>query len=241
MPPHIGEPRLSVACVGTSPPGGAPGGLLRRVGGALAHHVNNALTGLIGQVELALRQAPPGSPGHEHLVASLSHAFQAAAAVREVVRFTRQAPGPPDLAPVCLRRLVEEFAVRLRASGGPALAVVVQAEGEGWGRACPAWVEAALEAVVANALEAMPGGGTLTLRVEEAGERGIVRVRDSGAGIGPGDRARLFEPFWTTKSGGHLGLGLALCRETVEALGGSVQVSSAAGQGTTVALSFPAE
>jgi signal transduction histidine kinase len=64
-------------------------------------------------------------------------------------------------------------------------------------------------------------------------------VRDTGPGVAPEVIAQLFEPFVTTKASGHLGLGLALCRELVRAQRGGLQVASVAGQGATVTLSFP--
>jgi signal transduction histidine kinase len=103
-----------------------------------------------------------------------------------------------------------------------------------------ALLEAALEAVLRNAVEAMPAGGTVTLRVEEAGGQGWLRVRDSGPGLSAAERARLFEPFWTTKTGRHLGLGLVMARELMQAQGGALTVEPGSGVGLTVTLSLPA-
>jgi signal transduction histidine kinase len=89
-----------------------------------------------------------------------------------------------------------------------------------------------------NALEAMPGGGTLTLRAEAAGDRLVLSVADTGTGIAPEVLPRLFEPYVTTKPRG-LGLGLAIARRIVEAHGGRIEVASEPGRGSRFAVVLP--
>jgi signal transduction histidine kinase len=91
----------------------------------------------------------------------------------------------------------------------------------------------------ANALEAMPGGGTLTLRGRE-GERGmiVVEFEDTGSGIAAEDLPRVGQPFFTTKRGGT-GLGLAIAQRIVERHGGTLAVDSQPGRGTKVRVSLP--
>ncbi|HEY0883041.1 MAG TPA: ATP-binding protein, partial [Archangium sp.] len=84
--------------------------------------------------------------------------------------------------------------------------------------------------LIRNAREAMPSGGTLTVRAEETGKSLVARVTDTGPGIAPEVREKLFEPFFTTKPGGT-GLGLSLSRQIIEAHGGRIDVESAPGQG----------
>jgi signal transduction histidine kinase len=98
----------------------------------------------------------------------------------------------------------------------------------------------AVEEVVRNALEAMPQGGRLIIETEECGNRCRLWVRDTGPGLPAEVQDHLFEPFLTTKSFGHLGLGLALASELVRAQDGTLAVSSSPGLGTTVTFSFPA-
>lgn len=99
----------------------------------------------------------------------------------------------------------------------------------------------ALLNVFLNALEAMPHGGELAVRLSAApGNRIAVSVRDTGTGIAPEHLATIFDPYFTTKSQGT-GLGLAIVHKIVEAHGGEVSLRSAPGQGTEVTFLLPAE
>lgn len=93
-----------------------------------------------------------------------------------------------------------------------------------------------------NACDAMPEGGTLSLRCSTA-ERGaerqvMIEIEDTGQGISPEDMGKLFEPFFTTKPQGT-GLGLAICRGIVSAYGGNIDVRSELGKGTRFAIHVP--
>jgi signal transduction histidine kinase len=213
---------------------------LRRLGGSLAHHVNNALTGVVGYLELALRAAPPSGPVSDHLLTALRCAHQAADTVKRIVSFACHAPAAERLAPVSLRELAEQATERLRQQAPPGVGVEVRANGPGWVTASAHLLRTALEQLGRNALEAMPHGGRLTLRVEEKVGRAALSVTDTGAGLSAEARKHLFEPFWTNKPTGHLGVGLVLCREVVEAQGGTLQLTGGEGQGTTATLALPA-
>jgi signal transduction histidine kinase len=92
--------------------------------------------------------------------------------------------------------------------------------------------------IVLNAMDAMPDGGTLTTQVEREGDRVLVSIADTGTGIDPEVRERLFEPFVTTKPRGT-GLGLARVRHIVEQHGGTVTCDSEPGVGTCFTLRLP--
>jgi signal transduction histidine kinase len=214
--------------------------LLRRVTAGLAHSVNNALVGVIGYLEMALREAEPGSPLHARLTEGLHCALRAAERVRRMVAFARR-PEAGYSAAVCLRRVADEAACRA-ATEHPDLAVLVHSTEPSCAvRANEPLLHLVLEQLVSNAVEAMPNGGTLILCAWDEGSRRCLSVTDSGEGLGAEARRHLFEPYFTTKSFGHLGLGLSLCRDVVEAQGGALHVTSAEGRGTTVTLSFPPE
>jgi signal transduction histidine kinase len=102
----------------------------------------------------------------------------------------------------------------------------------------PSTFRRALLNLLQNALDAMPEGGTLTLRGAGTATHVQVQVCDTGSGI-PGEQlAQIFEPLYTTKSEGT-GLGLYITREIVGAHGGQIMVESVVGQGTTFTLTLP--
>jgi signal transduction histidine kinase len=96
----------------------------------------------------------------------------------------------------------------------------------------------ALGNLVANALEAMPDGGTLAVKTRAVGEGVALEVSDTGPGLTEEQRTRLFTPYYTTKKGGT-GLGLAIVQGIVSDHGGRIQVESAPGAGTTFTLVLP--
>ncbi len=89
-----------------------------------------------------------------------------------------------------------------------------------------------------NAREAMATGGSLRIVVSREGQDGVVRVEDTGPGIPDEVRARLFEPFFSTKARGS-GIGLSLSRQIVETHGGSIGIDETVQQGTTFVMKFP--
>jgi signal transduction histidine kinase len=104
-----------------------------------------------------------------------------------------------------------------------------------------AQLELALLNLVTNALDAMPSGGMLTIAAANADGRVRIEVRDTGSGIDPAVLPRIFEPWVTTKSAGRgTGLGLSITRDLITSLGGTIGVSSSAGQGTTFTIELPA-
>lgn len=96
----------------------------------------------------------------------------------------------------------------------------------------------ALLNLIRNAKEAMPEGGRLRVELARREKEVVLRVSDTGAGIPADAQARIFEPFFSTKTKGT-GLGLALVRQIVDEHGGQIDVASVPGAGTTFVLSFP--
>jgi signal transduction histidine kinase len=96
----------------------------------------------------------------------------------------------------------------------------------------------ALLNMTVNALEAMPGGGRLTVKLETRMGRAVILLRDSGAGIKPEDVEKIWELHYTTKKTGS-GIGLYVARSVIESFGGTIGVEAADGQGTCFTVSLP--
>jgi len=100
--------------------------------------------------------------------------------------------------------------------------------------------------LITNASDAMPEGGTLTVRSRAGAMAGgqtgvVVEFSDTGIGVQTGDLPKLWEPFFTTKPEGKgTGLGLGICRRTVEEHRGTIEIETAPGKGTTVRITLPA-
>ncbi|HEX8735477.1 MAG TPA: ATP-binding protein, partial [Pyrinomonadaceae bacterium] len=101
-------------------------------------------------------------------------------------------------------------------------------------------MQQAVIALSTNAIDAMPGGGTLTLRASSQNGRVVIEIQDTGHGIAPEDLPKVFEPFFTTKEiGKGTGLGLAVCYGIVTEHGGRLAVRSNVGVGTTFTIYLP--
>ena len=120
--------------------------------------------------------------------------------------------------------------------------VTIEAEGGGAVLADDDVLEQVLLGLVGNAIQHAPRGGTI--RLTAASERGrvAISVSDTGSGIPPGDLPRIFDRFYQvdrSRAGGGFGLGLAICKEFVTAMGGTIAVASTVGEGTTFTLRLP--
>jgi two-component system, NtrC family, sensor histidine kinase HydH len=145
-------------------------------------------------------------------------------------------PRPPEPARVrfrdAARRLVSMLGTE---ASGRHIELAVQGELELHVRADEDHLLQILLNLALNALQATPAGGLVTLRCYRDGERIAIEVRDTGSGIPADALARVFVPFFTTKPGGT-GLGLAICRQLAVMNGGTLDLESMPGQGTTARL-----
>ncbi len=135
-----------------------------------------------------------------------------------------------------VNRLVEFFAPLAHSKG-----ITVHVAGDG----APVRVSAddkllsqALLNLMINAQEAMPQGGTLTLRLTSHADSATVSVEDTGVGIAPEDQERIFRPFYSTKGRGT-GLGLSITQRIVEAHHGTLALESRPGEGATFHIRLP--
>jgi PAS domain S-box-containing protein len=249
--------------------------------GGLVHDFNNQLTAILGNLGLVRtdllhledrgcriengegRDGTNGAPGTTFSLLELKGpvadaeraALRCADVTRRLLTFCKGKAGSPQA--LLLEPVVTELARRLQEELAPGIRLEVRTEGESWPViADPAQIQETLLALVANARDAMPGGGTLILatahrqlRQEDlagipeakAGRYVELLVRDTGIGMTPEVQARLFEPFFTTKGVGQgTGLGLAMVYGIVRAHGGWVTAESVPGAGSTFRLYLPA-
>jgi two-component system sensor histidine kinase HydH len=146
---------------------------------------------------------------------------------------------PPRLANIDLASEIDRGLRLARPELDPAR-VTVEVESES---SCPVRADAQrLQQVVLNlvlnAAQAMPGGGTLRVRTSRDGREARVVFQDTGPGLDPAVRERIFEPFVTTKEKGS-GLGLAVARRIVEEHGGTISAGDAPGGGAAIEIRLP--
>ena len=149
---------------------------------------------------------------------------------------------PPRLAPeaVDLDALVGDVAGRARSRAeSRGVRVEVEASGAGIAVVDPAQLRQALDNLVRNAVEATPEGGRVSLAARREGGGHAVEVRDTGRGIEPDHLPRIFDLYFTTKADGT-GVGLAVTQQIVTAHGGTIEVDSRPGGGTTMTVRLPA-
>lgn len=215
---------------------------LGRVSDQLAHDLQNPLAALRGAAQYLREEAARG-----HLVAERLEFFdliiaQADRMTATIDRYRRLGRVEPQLTTQDLNRLVQHT-LALQPLADARVQMKLELAEETLEVAVDAdLVAAALHNLAKNAVEAMPEGGTLTVRTDRAEgprEAGVrLTVEDTGAGMDARVRERAFEDFFTTKAGGT-GLGLAFVRRVTEAHGGEVLLTSREGQGTRVQMFLP--
>jgi two-component system, cell cycle sensor histidine kinase and response regulator CckA len=222
----------------------------------VAHEINNPLSYVLGSLDLGLRelhglqQLLQGHPDEEleHVsgaVAALDSAREGAERVRNIVRdlmkFSRATPEDGDVADVeavldaTIRLAWNE--VRHRARLIKRYAGISRVVGDE-ARLGQVFLNLIMNA--AQAIEGDPSVNEITISTCADRGRAVVEISDTGGGIREQDLARIFDPFFTTKpAGAGIGLGLAICRGIMTALGGEISVSSEPGRGSTFRVVLP--
>jgi len=228
--------------------------VLGQLAGSITHDFNNLIAVILGCCEALMKGTRPGAAGAEELGQIRATALRARDLVRRLLGLARQQPPRPI--PLRLDRAIDELVPLLRRLLGPAIALDVQhAAPLPLVRMDPGRFDQVIINLAANARDAMPAGGRLSLRtaapalppagladgVPPAGSYVQVEVADTGCGIAPEVIGRIFTPFFTTKPAGKgTGLGLASVREAVRPGGGDVEVASEPGAGATFRILLPA-
>jgi two-component system cell cycle sensor histidine kinase/response regulator CckA len=222
--------------------------------GGIAHDFNNLLTIINGYSHILLGSLPEGDPNHAAAEQIMKAGERAAALTRQLLAFSRRQVLQPRI--LDLNQLVTGLENMLRRLIGEDVDLRLVCGGDlGQVSADPGQVEQVIINLAVNARDAMPGGGILTIETSNVtldahyalghttikpGEYVALVVSDNGAGMDPSTRARLFEPFFTTKEEGKgTGLGLTTVFGIVKQGGGSVEVYSDPGHGTSVKVFLP--
>ena len=216
-----------------------------QLAGGIAHEFNNMLTA-IGGFALMARRAPQDRGRVEQCLTEIVKATDRAAGLTaQLLSFGRTGRAEAGK-PVRVGAVIDDLRRFLGPTLGERHQLRVEAEDDGgWDGAVvvidPGLLHQSLVNLVINARDAMPDGGAITLSVARVACNVTLSVRDTGHGIEPAVLDRVFEPFFTTKEpGAGAGLGLSLVYSTVTRAGGTVEVETEPGQGTTFTLTLPA-
>jgi PAS domain S-box-containing protein len=209
--------------------------------GGIAHDFNNMLTVVLGTTQ-SIKAALPADAKAQHRRADLvmQAAMQAAALTHRLLAFSRPQPSDPKstnlnavvggLLDMLRRTIGESITLRTELTAQPHYVVVDANQ-----------LENAILNLALNARDAMPTGGTLTVRTALLGDDWVtLTVTDDGAGMPPEVRQRALEPFFTTKQTGEgTGLGLSQVYNFMKQSAGSLHIESEPGRGTSIELRFP--
>lgn len=215
--------------------------------GGIAHDFNNILTGVLGNLSIALATVSEMHRLRKPLLEAEKAGLRAAALTRELLTFSRG--GAPVKKEVSLRQLVVESAsFTLRGANVQREVKIEEAvdalevdEGQ---------IRQAFNNILLNAVQAMPGGGTVSIKAEnvvlgpqnelglEEGSYVRISFADQGHGIAEGIRGRIFDPYFTTRSG-RSGMGLASAHSIIARHSGHIGVDSTPGSGATFICHLP--
>ncbi|MGE5285026.1 MAG: sensor histidine kinase [Actinomycetota bacterium] len=217
---------------------------LGRLSANVAHEIRNPLTAIGGFAKRLEKRLPENSAEKENAKIIVQEVARLERILRDTLTFSREAKfhlryaGMNDLIALTAAKfadLCREQNILIALRPEPDLPSCIVDEDQ---------IRQALDNLVTNAIDAMKGGGTLTLSTRTACENGtrfaVIDVADTGPGIPPDLAGRVFEPFYSTKEIGHgTGLGLSICKKIMEEHRGSIRVSAAPGGGAMFSLYLP--
>ena len=214
--------------------------------GTTAHEFNNVLTSVINYAKLGLRHKDQATrdKAFEKILAAGQRAAKITSGILGMARNRSGGQEPTDLGCliddtlVLLGRELNKYRIHVDKHFDPVPKAMVNGN----------QIQQILVNLLINARQAMPDGGTVQIRLSHDPQAGTVDilVRDTGCGIPPDKLRRIFDPFFSTKSGpdasgkGGTGLGLSMCRNIIEAHRGRIRVESTVGKGTAFTIKLPA-
>jgi signal transduction histidine kinase len=211
---------------------------LGELSAGMAHEIRNPLGSIKGAAEILKDDYGPGSPKAEFVHILLKESDRLNTILQEFLDFAR--PRPPEYQETDLNKVLDSV-LTLTAQPARKAGITVQR------RLDPAIGKQELDGgllkqaflnLVLNAIQAMPGGGTLSVESRKGADAVEVVVADNGVGISPENRKKLFSPFFTTKTDGT-GLGLSITYRIIESHKGTIDVASEPGKGSTFTVRIP--
>jgi len=207
----------------------------------IAHEVNTPLTGISSYAQMLLEARGDTDPDYPVLKKIEQQAFRAAGIASSLLNFSRQREDDHEVLDVAemVRETLQLFEPHLRGRSieldrvvDPALPRVTGNRGR---------LQQVVMNLLLNAVDAMPGGGRLTVSAGAAGGRVRIEVRDTGMGIAPEHLDKIYDPFFTTKPRGRgTGLGLSVSYGIVKEHAGTLLAESDPGKGSRFTVSLPA-
>lgn len=220
-----------------------------RLAASVAHEINNPLAIIDAQVGVLsdtlddLSGLGEASEWRARLAKIAAQVDRARKVTHRLLGFSRRVG--PDIEPVDVAAALEETVSFVeREALASSIRIVREVERDvPLIRTSLAQMQQVFLNLINNAIDAVGAGGEVRVKVQVAKNGVDVTIADNGPGIRPQDLDRIFEPFFSTKAGErvHSGLGLAICKDVMQALGGRISVSSTLGKGTCFNLWFPME
>jgi two-component system sensor histidine kinase PilS (NtrC family) len=211
-----------------------------RLSANMAHEIRNPLASISGAVEALSRDLPPDHTRGQLVEIVLRESARLNQIVGDFLEYARPAPMVP--LEINMAEILDEVLLLIEHRSLPANLKVIREYGDTLPtRADPQRFRQAVWNLCLNAVQAMPDGGELRVSARSLRDRGgrlQISIADTGQGIADSDLPHIFEPFFSTKPEGS-GIGLALVYRVVEEHGGSIEVRSRIGDGTTFILTLP--
>ncbi len=211
-----------------------------RLTSQIAHELNNPLYGIMNTLELLKTEIAPDNKRRKILEMALSETVRLSDLLRKMLSFSK--PDQEERQPVDINSVIDEILllhekqlrendINIESSFTEELGLVIASKNQ---------LRQVFLNMVANARDAMPDGGTLTVATEGDGAAVTVKISDTGIGIREENLGKIFDSFFTTKGEVKgVGLGLSVCYGFIKEHGGDIEVNSQEGVGTTFTITLP--